>query len=659
MISALNETYEIKSIIGKGGMSTVYLAEHKRLHTLWAVKEVIKNPSSPVDFLAESKMLKKLNHPALPQIIDIFEDDERVIIVEDFVEGMSLKDYIKNNKRVDEAQGLKWFHEMCMVLKYLHSQKPNPIIYRDMKPANIMLKPDNTLKLIDFGIAREYKHDSSADTTYIGTKGYAAPEQFGKAQTDARTDIYSLGITMYHLLSGKSPYEPPYQFVPIRQLVPELSHGIEYILNKCVQPEPENRYQNVDELIYDLTHIYRFDVSYKKAKRAKHLKACGIALMFVVSLGLILGGLFTLNNEKEAKYVELLNTSNSLLSTDYNSALDVINQARDLYPDRVDTYRQQIYGLYINGEWQQCIDEGEKALQKFSGDTQIRVTMSCAQFELGDYINAAIGFEAGEDLSVDNMRDYAVCLGRLGKVDEGEKVLAQMIENGADSVATEYVHGEMCAAKEDYIGAENSFNTALVNADTPAMKRRCYTALGNMYQKCAVLARVDSSPILNPATKSVSVLSQAVVEDALRFDSTIWEMLAMAYFESYHTDPSVDSKYLIKAAECFDRVIELGVTKDYLYTNLYTIYYELKDYAKAEDSLARFEQMYPDAYTPHALRAMMLITIENGKNQSDRNYSVAEAEYKVAGDMIRSSDDATYYQQLDTLIQNLRKNGWL
>ena len=260
MISALKETYEIKSIIGKGGMSTVYLAEHKRLHTLWAVKEVIKNPSSPVDFLAESKMLKKLNHPALPQIIDIFEDEERVIIVEDFVEGMSLKDYIKNNKRVDEAQGLKWFHEMCMVLKYLHTQKPNPIIYRDMKPANIMLKPDNTLKLIDFGIAREYKHDSSADTTYIGTKGYAAPEQFGKAQTDARTDIYSLGITMYHLLSGKSPYEPPYQFVPIRQLVPELSHGIEYILNKCVQPEPENRYQNVDELIYDLTHIYRFDV---------------------------------------------------------------------------------------------------------------------------------------------------------------------------------------------------------------------------------------------------------------------------------------------------------------------------------------------------------------------------------------------------------------
>lgn len=659
MIAALNETYEIKSIIGKGGMSTVYLAEHKRLHTLWAVKEVVKKPSSPVDFLAESKILKKLNHPALPQIIDIFETDEKVVIVEDYVEGISLKDYIKENKRVDEKQGLKWFCEMCMVLKYLHDQAPNPIIYRDMKPANIMLRPDNTLKLIDFGIAREYKHDSSADTTYIGTKGYAAPEQFGKAQTDARTDIYSLGVTIYHLLSGKSPYEPPYQFVPIRQLVPELSHGIEYILNKCIQPEPENRYQNVDELIYDLTHIYRFEIGYKKAKRTKRLKACGIAIMFALSAGLIVGGFLILNSEKEAKYVELLNMSNDLLSTDYESAVDVIKRARNLYPDRIETYRQQVYGLYVNGKWQQCIDECEKALMKFDGDAQIRVTMACAQFEMGDYENAAIGFEAGEELSADNMRDYAVCLGRQNRIDESEKVLAEMIDEGADSVATEYVYGEICVAKEEYVTAEASFNAALENAATPAMKRRCYTAIGNLYQKCAVLARTEKSPILNPATKSVNVLSQAVVEDALRFDSTIWEMLAMAYFEAYHTDTSVDLKYLVKAAECFERVTELGVTKDYLYSNLYTIYYELKDYAKAEDALVRFEQMFPEAYTPHALRAMMLITIENDKGQNERDYRAAEAEYKTAENMLRSSDDATYYLQLDTLIQNLKKNGWL
>ena len=259
MLATFNDTYEIKSIIGKGGMSTVYLAEHKRLHTRWAMKEVRKQQGTRFDFLAESNILKRLQHPMLPRIVDIFEDRDCIYIVEDFVEGITLDGLLKQQKKVDEPQGLQWLRDLCGVLTYLHGQRPHPIIYRDMKPSNIMLQPDGSLKLIDFGIAREYKQESNADTTYIGTKGYAAPEQFGKAQTDARTDIYSLGVTMYHLLTGKSPYEPPYQFVPVRQLVPELSHGIEYILNKCVQSEPADRYQTVDELVDDLDHIYRFD----------------------------------------------------------------------------------------------------------------------------------------------------------------------------------------------------------------------------------------------------------------------------------------------------------------------------------------------------------------------------------------------------------------
>ena len=246
MNQTFNDTYEIKSLIGKGGMSAVYLAEHKRLHTRWAVKQVYKQQAGGFDFLAESNILKKLQHPMLPRIVDIFEDEDNVYVVEDFVEGITLEDWLKEHQRVPEEQGTGWFKDLCGVLEYLHSRKPNPIVYRDRKPSNIMLQPDGTLKLIDFGIAREYKQEATADTTYIGTKGYAAPEQFGKAQTDERTDIYSLGVTMYHLLTGKSPYEPPYQFVPARQLVAQLSPGMEYILSRCVQPEPADRYQNVE-----------------------------------------------------------------------------------------------------------------------------------------------------------------------------------------------------------------------------------------------------------------------------------------------------------------------------------------------------------------------------------------------------------------------------
>lgn len=659
MTTTFNDTYEIKSIIGKGGMSTVYLAEHKRLHTRWAVKEVRKQQGAHFDFLAESNILKRLQHPMLPRIVDIFEDRDCIYIVEDFVEGITLDGLLKQQKKVDEPQGLQWFRDLCGVLAYLHGQQPHPIIYRDMKPSNIMIQPDGSLKLIDFGIAREYKQESNADTTYIGTKGYAAPEQFGKAQTDARTDIYSLGVTMYHLLTGKSPYEPPYQFVPVRQLVPELSHGIEYILNKCVQSEPADRYQTVDELVDELDHIYRFDRAWQKYQNAKRIRVAVVAVMLIASVGLMAGGLALMAQEKEAAYSSLLVQASELYTTDYDGTVALLNEARALYPDRIDADRQQTYALYLNGKWQECIDFGLESLQNYGEDIQIRLSMASAQFELGEYEDAAEGFAQGGELSVDNLRDYAVCLGRLGQIDQAEQILNELIGQGAHPDVTQYVQGEVYFAQEDYLDAETAFLDALEQSETSALTRRCYVSLGDLYRDCAALMRVNASPIEYPATKSAELLSSAVVQEGLRYDSVLWEMLALAYFEAYHTDASVPQNYLTKAAECFNRVIELGVTKEYLYSNLYTIYYELKDYDKAEQALTAYEEMFPEDYMPHALRGMMLITIENGKPQASRNYRPALHEYETAGSMIRSSDETTYYQQLGSLIESLRKNGWL
>ena len=659
MLATFNDTYEIKSIIGKGGMSTVYLAEHKRLHTRWAMKEVRKQQGTRFDFLAESNILKRLQHPMLPRIVDIFEDRDCIYIVEDFVEGITLDGLLKQQKKVDEPQGLQWLRDLCGVLTYLHGQRPHPIIYRDMKPSNIMLQPDGSLKLIDFGIAREYKQESNADTTYIGTKGYAAPEQFGKAQTDARTDIYSLGVTMYHLLTGKSPYEPPYQFVPVRQLVPELSHGIEYILNKCVQSEPADRYQTVDELVDDLDHIYRFDRAWQKYQNAKRIRVAVVAVMLAASVGLMVGGQVVMGQEKEAAYSSLLAQASELYTTDYDGMVALLDEARTLYPERMDADRQQTYALYLNGKWQDCIDFGSDALQNYGEDIQIRLSMASAQFELGEYEDAAEGFAQGGELSVDNLRDYAVCLGRLGEIDQAEQILDELIGQGAHPDVTQYVQGEVYFAQEDYLDAETAFLDALDQSETSALTRRCYVSLGDLYRDCAALMRVNATPIEYPATKSAELLSSAVVQEGLRYDSVLWEMLALAYFEAYHTDASVPQNYLTKAAECFNRVIELGVTKEYLYSNLYTIYYELKDYAKAEQALTAYEEMFPEDYMPHALRGMMLITIENAKPQSSRNYRPALAEYETAGSMIRSSDETTYYQQLGSLIENLRRNGWL
>lgn len=652
-----NDTYEIKSVVGKGGMSTVYLAEHKRLHTRWAVKEVRKQQGARFDFLAESNILKRLQHPMLPRIVDIFEDTECIYIVEDFVEGISLSDYLTQNRKVPEALALQWFRDLCGVLQYLHTQ-PNPIIYRDMKPSNIMLQPDGTLKLIDFGIAREYKEEANSDTTYIGTKGYAAPEQFGTAQTDARTDIYALGVTMYHLITGKSPYEPPYNFVPVRQLDTALSHGIEYILNKCIQSEPESRYQNTAELLHDLDHMYRFDKAWKKYRRTKAARTVVITLMLLASVGLMGLGLFMQIGEKEDAYLDLLAQASQLYTSDYDGALALLNEARALFPDRVDPDRQQTYALYLNGAWQECIDFGTQTLTRHGADAQTQLAVASAQFELGEYEKAAAGFAQVSDLSEDNLRDYAVCLGRLGQIDQAEQILQSLSDSGSD--ATQYVQGEVSLAQKDYLAAEAAFLSVLEQTDSAAMIRRCYISLGDLYQDCAALMRLDASPIPMPATKSVQLLSSAVNQDGLRFDTVIWEMLAMAYFEAYHTDPSVSASYLQKAADCFQRVIELGVTKEYLYSNLYTIFYEMTDYEQAEQALQAYETMFPGSYMPHALRGMMLISQENAKpDQSDRDYSAVLEQYELAGSKIRGEDDTTYYQQLGSLLETLRQNGWL
>ncbi|TYQ16020.1 UNVERIFIED_CONTAM: serine/threonine-protein kinase [Acetivibrio alkalicellulosi] len=247
--------YKTIKILGKGGMSTVYLAENVKLGTLWAIKEIIKDSHSKIDIFVEPNILKKLNHPALPRIFDIFEDEEKFYMIVDYIEGTTLSEEIKKFGKFPEEKVLEWAAQICEVLIYLHSFKPNPIIYRDMKPSNIMLTTEGRIKLIDFGIAREFKTSSDIDTVYIGTKGYAAPEQYGIGQTNERTDIYSLGITLYHFLTGIGPNEPPYQIKPIRCFDLNLSEEFERIIDKCTRQNPEERYESVTKLLEDINLI--------------------------------------------------------------------------------------------------------------------------------------------------------------------------------------------------------------------------------------------------------------------------------------------------------------------------------------------------------------------------------------------------------------------
>ena len=283
----IDDKYEILKLIGKGVMSKVYLAMDKRLIKQRPVKELQKkardnnNEVFVQSAIEEAQMIKELDHPAIVRIVDIIENDEVIYIIEDYIEGETLGSIVEEHGAQPQKMVIDWAMQLCEALEYLHTRKP-PIIYRDMKPANVMLKPDGNVKVIDFGIAREYKEHGLADTINLGTRGYAAPEQFGdKGQTDARTDVYCLGATIYHLVSGHNPAEPPYEMKPIRYWNPQLSAGLEVIMQKCTQFNPEDRYQSCAELLYALHHYEEYGAAYRaKQKRKLYYfgTAAGIAL---------------------------------------------------------------------------------------------------------------------------------------------------------------------------------------------------------------------------------------------------------------------------------------------------------------------------------------------------------------------------------------------
>ncbi len=240
--------YRILKTLGSGGSGSVFLAENVRLGTLWAIKEIRKTHGESVQFVTEPHVLKNLRHPALPRIFDIIENADALYIVQDYIEGRTLEEILIREGPVSESRLLDWAIEICDVYRYLHGQRPNPIIYRDMKPQNLIVDHGGRIRLIDFGIAREFKTDSLNDTVCLGTRGYAAPEQYGTSQTDPRSDIYSLGVTLYHAITGHGPNEPPFERPLLTECEGQWSIPFARVIDKALRADPGQRFQSASEM---------------------------------------------------------------------------------------------------------------------------------------------------------------------------------------------------------------------------------------------------------------------------------------------------------------------------------------------------------------------------------------------------------------------------
>ena len=413
----------------------------------------------------------------------------------------------------------------------------------------------------------------------------------------------------------------------------------------------------------------RADRTAVKGKKPASKKTVIVAAALAVLLAAGAGGGYWIYLQQQqrntAEYTQLMEDGLALCESEPADALALFEQAQSLAPDEVEPKISRAYALYLDGQYEACASyiENDLGLGK-AYDTAVQSRLAeilgAAYFEMGNYAAAASFFRlstAGGDITVAAQRDYAVSLGRLSDFEAADQVLAEMIAAGASDEVTAYVQAEVVYARGDYAAAESGFNDVLEQTQDPLLQRRALRSLAEVYRACAGLG--DASPLADPAASAVTLLTDGISRFSLQYDSTLWEMLGEACFQAAQAHPDVASGYLEQAAQCFEQVLALGVQRDYLYANLYSIYYQLGDYQKAAKTLDTYKTTFPDDYLPWAFEGILYITIENKKPQEQRDYSRAVQAYDTAGQMLDSDNDQTYYQQLGNLIESLKANGWL
>ena len=301
MLKHIPETYEIIGKIGSGKSGDVYKAYHKNLRTYVVLKKVKTELRNLVNNRAEVDVLKNLRHSGLPQVYDFLEVDGDVYTVMTFVEGNSFGQYLDSGREFEEKSVIIWARQICATLCYMHEQKP-PIVHGDLKPENIMLRPDGNICLIDFNISASLDGGDAWVTGY--TNGYAAPEQIEAMRynqneldsshwkkADPRSDLYSLGATLYHLLCGKKPAVDEDGYAEdIQDMGRKVNTVFAAIIMKCLEPNPDNRYQRARELLSDLEHMSLKEKRYKRLVLNQKIITASVACLMLLCAAIAVMG---------------------------------------------------------------------------------------------------------------------------------------------------------------------------------------------------------------------------------------------------------------------------------------------------------------------------------------------------------------------------------
>ena len=556
----INDTYQVVEEIGSGGMGVVYLAYH--LHLLkYVVLKKIKNPYADISLLRnEVDILKALHHPYLPQVYDFIEFEGDLYTVIDYIDGYDLNYYINNNWQFTESQLIKWLKQLCEVLSYLHSRDPQ-ILHTDIKPGNIIITTGGDICLIDFGISLY-----NTDVIKGLSEYYSSPEQYNNfyylqygegtyVQLDERTDIYSLGATFYHIMTGVRPDVKNYEQPAISEYSLPYSEALVSIVEQSMQYDIERRFRDADAMLHAINNIRKQDSRYKKYFLIQIISSVLAAVMIVSGILITVGGY-----QQKAK---------NDFEKEYNSFLQ---QA-----DSGDPSNAAQLGMHIlnNGEYSSVIGTSQRA--------DILKKIADCFYSNDDYYNAAHYYELELNYNKSELgtRDLILSLIKDGNADKAEKYIDEMKRSYPDSAVLAVIEAQLSYVKGDYARSAEIVDQNGAKLSTDAENRYA-----------AYIIKGDSYAALKMYSEAVEAYNEA---KAAKESPAVLRKLCNAYLQL--AVKSGDDSYKNSAMDCLGSISDrysLNLEDTLNYSQVVLSTGKTEEYEKCKKSLLEMAERYND-----------------------------------------------------------------
>ena len=656
----LSGRYEVLKRVGSGGMADVYMAKDHKLNRNVAVKvlksEYVEDEKFLKKFETEAQAVARLSHPNIVNVYDVGIEDGINYIVMELAEGMTLKEYIRRKGYLSPKETVEISLQIASAISHAHK---NHIIHRDIKPQNILVSEIGNVKVTDFGIAKATSSNTVTSTaTAMGSVHYISPEQAKGRFCDEKSDIYSTGATLFHLITGKKAGRNRTKAEEYL-LKNYVSEAFAAVILKAMDPKSEKRYKNAREMFQALQNVYKKDARYRKLVIGQRVAMLGLVAGMGLSIIAIGYGIHTMKLEKVNRYNEIVKQQTEYRkSGEYEKEEAQYQKAINLLPAKEESYYQNACALYEQKEYQDCIDfidydifQNEKVDLSDDRIADLYYLKAESCFELEDYGEAVKAFKKvfqhGGQKS-EFYRDYAIALAYNDELDKAKEVLdhAEDYQIADDSLL--YARGEIEKSSGNTAKAEEAFRDCISKSENEELIMRSYVMLSELAKDSGNLS--EERNVLQEAKEVLPVSRQMVIlERLIQVDIDLSD--------------AGKTSYRNEAIELLQEVIDQGWDTYETYNNLVILNEKQGNLTEAQNALDTMKEQFGDDYNIEKRAAFLEIDKQEQKANKNRDYT-AFAEYyekaeKMYYEQLKNNDTDAEMDLLENVYQQVRSGGWI